>query len=49
MTQTNQINLYPNPTNGRLNVTSVEKGQRIQVNNSVGSGVIYKNVESNRN
>jgi hypothetical protein len=40
--------LYPNPTNGKLNVTGVEKGQRIQVYNSVGSAVIDVNVESSQ-
>ncbi len=42
----NQIDFYPNPTNGKLNVTGVEKGQRIQVYNSVGSAIIDINVES---
>jgi hypothetical protein len=42
----NQINFYPNPTNGKLNVSGVEKGQRIQVYNSLGSAVIDINVES---
>jgi hypothetical protein len=43
----NQIELYPNPSNGRLNVAGVEKGQRIQVYNSVGSVIADMNVESN--
>jgi formylmethanofuran dehydrogenase subunit D len=42
----NQIELYPNPSNGKLNVTGVEKGQRIQVYNSLGSAIIDVNVES---
>jgi hypothetical protein len=46
--QSSQIELYPNPTNGKLNVTGVEKGQRIQVYNSVGSAVIDVNVESSQ-
>jgi hypothetical protein len=46
-TEANQIELYPNPTNGKLNVTGVKKGQRIQVYNSVGSAIIDINVESN--
>jgi formylmethanofuran dehydrogenase subunit D len=46
LTQANQIELYPNPSNGKLNVTGVEKGQRIQVYNSVGSAIIDINVES---
>ncbi len=41
------IELYPNPSNGRLNVTGLEKGQRIQVYNSVGSAIVDINVESN--
>jgi len=43
-----QIELYPNPSNGKLNVTGVEKGQRIQVYNSAGSAIIDINVESSR-
>ncbi len=46
--KTNQVEIYPNPTNGKLNVSGVEKGQRIQVLNSVGSTVLDINVESNR-
>ena len=45
--QANQIELYPNPSNGRLNVTGVEKGQRIQVYNSVGSAIIDMQVQNN--
>jgi formylmethanofuran dehydrogenase subunit D len=45
--QASQIELYPNPTNGKLNVTGVEKGQRIQVYNSVGSAIIDMVVQSN--
>jgi hypothetical protein len=44
--QASQIELYPNPTNGKLNVTGVEKGQRIQVYNSVGSAIIDMVVQS---
>jgi hypothetical protein len=44
--QAAQIELYPNPSNGKLNVTGVEKGQRIQVFNSVGAAIIDINVES---
>jgi len=46
--QANQIELYPNPTNGKLNLTGVEKGQRIQVYNSVGAAIIDVNVESSQ-
>jgi hypothetical protein len=45
--QANQIELYPNPSNGRLNVTGVEKGQRIQIYNSVGSSIIDMQVQNN--
>lgn len=45
--QANQIELYPNPSNGRLNVTGLEKGQRIQVYNSVGSAIIDTQVQNN--
>lgn len=47
MVKFNQIEIYPNPTSGRLNVTGVEKGNRIQVFNSVGSAVLDFDVESN--
>ena len=43
----NQIEIYPNPTNGRLNVAGVESGQRIQVFNSVGSAILEVKVQSN--
>ncbi len=43
-----QIELYPNPTNGRLNVSGLEKGQRIQVFNITGSSVVDIQVQSNR-
>jgi len=33
------IQLYPNPTNGEINVSGVKAGYRIQVYNSVGSAV----------
>ena len=44
---TNQVELYPNPFNGKLNVAGVQKGQRIQVYNSVGVAIVDINVESN--
>ncbi len=40
-----QIELYPNPTNGMLNVTGVERGQRIQVYNSLGTAIVDYHVE----
>jgi len=45
--QANQIELYPNPSNGRLNVTGLEKGQRIQIYNSVGSAIIDMQAQTN--
>jgi len=45
--EANQIEMYPNPFNGRLNVTGVEKGQRIQVYNAAGSVVKHVDVQSN--
>jgi len=41
-----QIELYPNPSNGKLNVPGVQKGQRIQVYNSAGSAIIEMKVEN---
>lgn len=35
--EANSIELYPNPTNDRLNISGVELGNRIQVFNSVGA------------
>ncbi len=43
-----QIEIYPNPTDGKLNVSGVERGQRIQVFNSIGSAIIDINVENSR-
>ena len=42
----NQIELYPNPTNGKLNIQGVKKGQRIQVYNLLGSTIIDINVQN---
>jgi hypothetical protein len=46
--EASQIEFYPNPTNGILNVLGVEKGQRIQVYNTVGTAVLDIEVNSNR-
>jgi hypothetical protein len=35
--ESNGIDLYPNPTNGKINVSGVKAGNRIQVYNSVGA------------
>jgi hypothetical protein len=43
----NQIEIYPNPTNGKLNVSGVEKGNRIQVYNASGALVRDMKVQSN--
>jgi hypothetical protein len=40
------IELYPNPTNGEINVSGVKAGQRIQVYNSVGAAIRDVNVQS---
>jgi hypothetical protein len=43
----NQIEIYPNPTNGKLNVSGVEKGNRIQVFNGTGAVVRDLQVRTN--
>lgn len=43
----NSIKLYPNPTNGKINISGVEAGNRIQVYNSVGA--IVRDVDVQRN
>jgi len=44
--EANNIELYPNPTNGEINVSGVKAGQRIQVYNSVGAAIREINVQS---
>lgn len=44
----NQLEFYPNPTNGILNVSGLEKGQRIQVYNAVGTAVLDIKTNSSR-
>ncbi len=44
--ESNNINLYPNPTNGKINVSGVKSGDRIQVYNSVGATIRDINVQS---
>jgi hypothetical protein len=46
LTESNRIEIYPNPTNGKLNITGVQMGQRIQVYNAVGTIVLDVNVEN---
>ena len=42
----NNIELYPNPTNDEINVSGVNAGQRIQVYNSVGAAIREINVQN---
>jgi hypothetical protein len=42
-----QVQLYPNPTNGDLNVSGVKEGSRIRVYNSVGAIISDIKVHSN--
>jgi hypothetical protein len=42
----NNIELYPNPTNGEINVSGVNTGQRIQVYNSAGAAIREINVQN---
>jgi hypothetical protein len=44
--QANDIQLYPNPTNGEINVSGLKAGYRIQVYNSVGAAIRDINVQS---
>jgi hypothetical protein len=44
--ESNNIELYPNPTNGEINVSGVKAGQRIQVYNSVGAIIRDVNVQN---
>jgi len=44
--EANDIRLYPNPTNGEINVSGLKAGQRIQVYNSVGAVIRDINVQS---
>jgi len=44
--QANDIQLYPNPTNGEINVSGLKSGLHIQVYNSVGSVVREINVQN---
>jgi len=37
--ETNNIELYPNPTDGKLNISGVERGNRIQVFNTNGAAI----------
>jgi hypothetical protein len=44
--ESNGIDLYPNPTNGKINVSGVKAGDRIQVYNSVGAVIRDIQVQS---
>jgi len=37
--ETNNIELYPNPTSGNLNISGVERGNRIQIFNTNGAAI----------
>jgi hypothetical protein len=47
LTETSQIEIYPNPTTGKLNVRGIESGNRIQVYSSTGSMIRDMKVQSN--
>ncbi len=42
----NDIQLYPNPTNGEINVSGLKAGYRVQVYNSVGAAIRDINVQN---
>jgi hypothetical protein len=44
--ETNNIELYPNPTSGKLNISGVEPGNRIQIFNSTGAAIRTINVKN---
>jgi hypothetical protein len=44
--EANDIQLYPNPTNGKINVSGVKAGNRIQVYNSLGAMIRDIKVQS---
>jgi len=44
--ESNNIELYPNPTNDEINVSGVNTGQRIQVYNSAGAAIREINVQN---
>jgi hypothetical protein len=46
LTGVSQIEIYPNPTSGNLNIRGAEQGTRIQVFNSLGSMVFETRVNS---
>ncbi len=37
--EVHNIEIYPNPTNGQLNISGVERGNRIQIFNSTGAAI----------
>jgi hypothetical protein len=44
--EANNIHLYPNPTDGEINISGVKAGYRIQVYNSTGASVRVINVQN---
>jgi hypothetical protein len=47
ITGVSQIEIYPNPTSGKLNIRGAEQGNRIQVYNS--NGTIVRDILAQRN
>ncbi len=45
--EANDIQLYPNPTNAKININGINAGNRIQVYNAVGSVIRNVKVLSN--
>jgi formylmethanofuran dehydrogenase subunit D len=45
--EANNIQLYPNPTNAKININGINEGNRIQVYNAVGSVIRNVKVLSN--
>lgn len=43
--ETAQIEIYPNPTNGRLNISGLQPGSRIQISNAMGVMIEVINVK----
>ena len=42
-----QIEIYPNPTSGKLNISGIESGNRIQIYNATGSIISDRKALSN--
>jgi hypothetical protein len=46
--ETNDFSVYPNPTSDKLNVTGLERGNKIQLYNSVGVVVFESDAKANQ-